>query len=169
MSNMSPNPPSGAVPPPPQAPQQYAPQQYSAPPPQSRSGLWIGLAAVIALLVGLGVGVAVAQPSKNDVASQRNEARAQVADLQKQLTTAQGNATTSSGARDKCSKAATDAKDLIAQHENLWSDFDTFMGTPSDSAAEAEMMQHMNTQQQTMTAQRDIVNEELSACRNAVG
>jgi hypothetical protein len=71
MSNMSPNPPSGAVPPPPQAPQQYTPQQYSAPPPRSRSGLWIGLAAVIALLVGLGVGVAVAQPSKNDVASQR--------------------------------------------------------------------------------------------------
>ena len=168
MSDMSPNPPSAGVPPPPQAPQQYAPQQYSAPP-RNRSGLWIGLAAVIALLVGLGVGVAVAQPSKNDVASQRNEARAQVADLQKQLTTSQCNATTSSGARDKCSKAATDAKDLIAQHENLWSDFDTFMGTPSDSAAEAEMMQHMNTQQQTMTAQRDIVNEELSACRNAVG
>ena len=168
MSNMSPNPPSGAVPPPPQTPQQYAPQ-YIAPPPRNRTGLWIGLAAVIALLVGLGVGVAVAQPSKNDVASQRNEARAQVADLQKQLTTSQGNATTSSGARDKCSKAATDAKDLIAQHENLWRDFDTYMGTPSNSAAEAEMVQHMNTQQQTMTAQRDIVNEELSACRNAVG
>jgi uncharacterized membrane-anchored protein YhcB (DUF1043 family) len=168
MSDMSPNPPSAGDPPPPQAPQQYAPQQYSAPP-RNRSGLWIGLAAVIALLVGLGVGVAVAQPSKNDVASQRNEARAQVADLQKQLTTSQGNATTSSGARDKCSKAATDAKDLIAQHENLWSDFDTFMGTPSNSAAEAEMIQHMNTQQQTMTAQRDVVNEELAACRSALG
>lgn len=169
MSNIPPNPPSGAVPPPPQAPQQYAQQQYSPPPPRNRAGMWIALAAVIALVVGVGVGVLAAQPSKNDVADQRDAARSQATELQKELSASQSSSSASSGARDKCSKAATDAKDLIVQHENLWSDFDTYMGTPSDSAAEAEMIQHMNTQQQTMTAQRDVVNEELAACRNALG
>lgn len=165
MSVIPPNPPSGAAPPPPQSPQ----PQYIAAPSRSRAGIWITLAAVIALIVGVGVGVAAAQPSKNDVADQRDAAKAQVADLQRDLSAAQNAGTASSGARDKCSRAATDAKDLIAQHENLWSDFDTYMRTVSNSAAEAEMLQHMNTQQQTMVTQRDVVNEELAACRNAVG
>jgi len=169
MSNIPPNPPGGAVPPPPQAPQQFPQQQYSAPPPRNRAGMWIALAAVIALVVGVGVGMLAAQPSKNDVADQRDAARSQATELQKELSASQSSSSASSGARDKCSKAATDAKDLIVQHENLWSDFDTFMGTPSNSAAEAEMIQHMNTQQQTMTAQRDVVNEELAACRSALG
>jgi uncharacterized membrane-anchored protein YhcB (DUF1043 family) len=169
MSNIPPNPPGGAVPPPPQAPQQFPQQQYSAPPPRNRAGMWIALAAVIALVVGVGVGMLAAQPSKNDVADQRDAARSQATELQKELSASQSSSSASSGARDKCSKAATDAKDLIIQHENLWSDFDTYMGTPSNSAAEEEMVQHMNTQQQTMTAQRDVVNEELSACRNALG
>ncbi len=169
MSEMPPNPQSGAAPPPPQAPQPQPQSQYGAAPSRSRAGLWITLAAVIALIVGVGVGVAAAQPAKNDVADQRDAAKAQVADLQQDLTTAQNANSASSGARDKCSRAATDAKDLIAQHENLWSDLDTYMGTANNSAAEAEMIQHINTQQQTMVAQRDVVNEELAACRNAVG
>ncbi len=159
------------VPPPPSAPQyaaaQPAPQNPATAP--RRAGVWIAVAAVVALVVGVGVGVAAAQPSKNSVADQRNAAQSQVRDLQASLTSAQSSASTSSGARDKCSKAAADAKDLIAQHENLWADFSTYMSSPSGSGAEAEIVLHMDSQQQTMITQRDVVNEELAACRAAVG
>jgi hypothetical protein len=124
---------------------------------------------VLGLLIGAAVGVAADQPSKNDVAQQRDDARAEAVDLRASLETAQDSASSNSQARDACSRAATDAKDLIAQHENLWSDFSTYMSSPTGSGAEAEIMMHMDSQQQTMVAQRDVVDEELTACRTAVG
>lgn len=164
----SPNQPAaGAVPippPPPASPPPVAPPRAGG-----RPALWIVLAAVVALIVGAGIGVLATQSSTNDMADQRDAARSEIADLQRDLSTAQSSAAASSTARDACSRAATDAKDLIAQHENLWTDLDTYFSAPANSAAEAEMIQHMNSQQQTMVAQRDIVNEELSDCRRAVG
>ena len=173
MSDTSSVPPSGATPPPPPPPSQVAPApapQYGAPPPRSsRTGLWIAVAAVVALIVGLGVGVAAAQPSKNDAVEQRDAARVEVTDLQRELDVTRSNASASSGARDRCSKAATDAKDLISQWENFWNDYRAWLQTTVDSAAEAEMEAHMTSQAATMDAQRDVVNEELSDCRSAVG
>jgi hypothetical protein len=51
------------------------PQYPMSPEPAKRGfGVWIAVAAVIALLIGLGVGFVAAQPSKNDVTKQKNAA-----------------------------------------------------------------------------------------------
>jgi cytoskeletal protein RodZ len=153
------------------------PQYPMSPEPAKRGfGVWIAVAAVIALLIGLGVGFVAAQPSKNDVTKQKNAAQLQVTQLQQDLataqsslTTAQNSSTANATARTTCSKAATDARDLIAQHENLWQDFSDYLAAPYGSAAEAQIQSHMSDQQQTMTAQRDVVNAEISACTAALG
>ena len=137
-------------------------------PAKRRFGLWIAVAAVLALIVGVGVGFAAAQPSKNDAIEQRDAAEAQVTQSQQDLETAQANVAADDAAHIKCEKAATDAKDLIAQHENLWADFATYMSTPVGSAAEAQIRSHMDEQQQTMMAQRDVVDADLEACVAAI-
>ena len=65
----------------------------------------------------------VAQSSKNDAIEQRDAAEAQVTQLQQELETAQANVAADDAAHIKCEKAATDTKDLIAQHRNLWADY----------------------------------------------
>jgi hypothetical protein len=139
-------------------------------PESSRRGMgaWIALAAVLALLIGATIGYAASMPAKNDVTKQRDAATAQVTQLQNDLDKSNAAGSSASSARDKCSKAAVDAKDLIDQDQNLWNDFATLMNMTPGSPEEIAQEQHMNTQADTMDAQSRVVTDELATCRAAV-
>ena len=131
-------------------------------------GAWIALVAVMALLIGAGIGYGAAMPSKNDVSKQRDAAQAQVTQLQSDLSAAQTSGASASSAKDKCSKAATDASDLVKQWNNVMGDISNYMAAASGSATEAELDAHITAQFQTMDAEDAIVTTELAQCQVAV-
>jgi len=140
----------------------------SAPKHRGRGVLYTILVAVLALLLGAGVGYAIGVPGKNRAVNDKNAAQEQVTSLQQELSTVQASAASVSSARDTCSKAATDAGDLLGQWDNFWSDYGAYLDTPVGSAAEASMKQHMNDQLGRMELQSIVVEDELSSCRKAV-
>lgn len=143
------------------------------------------LAALVALLIGAGIGYAISVPGRSDLTAQRDNAQASAATTKAQLDKATADlaaanttledtkkelATAKAGASGKeaCSKAATDANDFIGQIFNILSDYEALAGTPTGSAAEAQLLNHINEQSQKMDAQEQTVKDELSACKTAV-
>jgi hypothetical protein len=165
-------PPAAAVPPPappaPGAPPSY-PVEPAAAPQKGRRWLMPVLIGFIALLLGVGIGFAASQPSKSSLQDEKKAAQEQVVSLQAQVDQLGTSVGSAQSARTTCQKAAADAKDLADQYENFLGDFFEYWGTASGSAAEASWMEHMNTQGDQMSAQRDAVEAELTACTSALG
>jgi len=161
--------PANAVPPgpPPYVPPSVPPAPETLPAKRAGMGVWIALFAVLALIIGAGIGYAAAMPSKNDITKQRDAAQAQASQLQASLSQNEADELNATNAKDKCSKAATDASDLVKQWENVMTDIDNYMASSIGSTTEAELAAHIDEQFQTMDAQKDIVTSELTACQIA--
>jgi hypothetical protein len=164
--------PSAAVPPPappsPGAPPSY-PVEPAAAPKKGNRWLMPLVIGFVAVIVGIGIGFAASQPSKNSLQDDKKAAQAQVSSLQTQVDQLNSSVGAAQTARTTCQKAAADAKDLADQYDNFLGDFFEYLSTATGSAAEASWIEHMNTQQVQMAAQKDAVSSELSACTTALG
>lgn len=149
------------------------PPTYPVPPTREPSGQgrrWLVplLVGLVALVVGAGIGYAASIPGTNSTRDDRTAALAQVRDLQTKVNDLQSSVGANQTARDTCTKAATDASDLVDQYDNFLSDFQNYLATEPGSAAEAQWIQHMDDQWARMEQQYDTVKAELQDCKAAV-
>lgn len=183
--------PTSAPLPQPGAPTSWPPYVAPEPTPARRGPSWliVALFAVFALLIGAGIGYAASIPQQRtledekaavetarsqlqtDVDNARKDlesTRKELAGIKEDLSGARADVESESAAKDVCETAATDASDLIAEWENFMGDLQEFMAAPAGSAAEAELRTHMTSQLDRMAEQSILVEDELSACRQAV-
>ena len=142
-------------------------------PAPGRTRLWpVLLAAVVALLIGVGIGYAASIPATNSVEDDKQALEDRNGELKKQVAQMQDDlelSTEGSEAKDICVQAATDAGDYITQDDNWHQDFTAYMASEVGSAAEAELETHMIDQEQKMQEQYETVQQELDNCSEALG
>jgi hypothetical protein len=145
----------------------FEPSAYAAPNDSPAAGgrrRWIAIAAIVALLAGVGVGYAAAQPSKHDVAEQRTRLQSQLDPLQRDLANAQAATASASSERDTCADAVTGAKDLIGKQADLWTLIDAYETSAVGSPEETQLLDQIDAAHTNVIAETAVVMLKIGAC-----
>lgn len=154
----------------------------------SRFVVWTTVVALVALVVGIAVGVASTGPQRAELQRQRDElsvrrrdrqaardqlqtgadeAEALVARTRTQLDEATSAGDAAAKAREACAKASTDASDLLLQYDNYLSDLADLSWADAGSATQRQLQDHLRTQDGIIASQQQIAAAQLADCRAA--
>jgi hypothetical protein len=157
-SPLEPSPPEGPATP----PRAEAPRRRSG-----RTALVVVAVAVVALLLGYGIGVRATHPAVTKAQSQRDTARQHLATTNTQVKSLQGELTGANAKVQSCQSLSTTATKVFTDWDTLVAASHAFDATEPGSTAEAQAGAELDRQFRSLDLEMQSAKQALAKCAPA--